>query len=103
MGKEASKVFGYYINLDERGEFYADVRNYEGPMGTIAPIDLDEHGSQARFALDLTKKLSDQNQKMQDDYDKLIMEAGNIESDGETNPIDLINVFIQSRDDKNIQ
>lgn len=28
--EQLSKSFGYYINLDERGEFYADVRNHEG-------------------------------------------------------------------------
>ena len=32
-------------------EFYADQRNYDGPMGNAALIDLDEHGSQARLLL----------------------------------------------------
>jgi hypothetical protein len=85
-------------------KFYADARNYEGPMQTIAPIDLDEHGSQARFALDLAKKLADKNQKMQEDYDKLVMEAESLDfSDGETNPLDLLRVFVEThKDDKNI-
>lgn len=30
-------VFGYYINLDERGEFYADVRDASGE--TVLEID----------------------------------------------------------------
>lgn len=25
-----SNLYGYYINLDERGDFYADVRNVDG-------------------------------------------------------------------------
>lgn len=29
-GDDASPIYGYYINLDERGEFYADVRNLSG-------------------------------------------------------------------------
>jgi hypothetical protein len=85
-------------------KFYADKRNYEGPMGNIAPIDLDEQGSQARFALDLAKKISDQNQKMQEDYDKLVMEAESLDfSNGETNPMELLKVFVEThKDDKNI-
>jgi hypothetical protein len=92
------------VNLmQEALKFYADERNYDGPMGNIAPIDLDEHGSQARFVLNKVKELNEQNQKIQDEYDKLVLEAENFEPNGETNPMDLINVFIQSRDDKNIQ
>ena len=84
-------------------EFYADQRNYAGYMGNPASIDLDEHGSQARFVLAKVKELEELNQKMQDDYDKLMLDAETMESDGETNPIDLINIFIQTRDDdKNI-
>jgi hypothetical protein len=90
--------------MQEALKFYADVRNYEGPMQTIAPIDSDEHGSQARFALDLAKKLADNNQKMQDEYDKLVMETESMDfSDGETNPMELLRVFVEThKDDKNI-
>lgn len=83
-------------------KFYADARNYEGPMGNIAPIDLDEQGSQARFALDLVKKISDQNQKLQDEYDKLVMETELLDfPDGETNPMELLKVFIETHREEN--
>jgi hypothetical protein len=82
--------------MREALKFYADQRNYNGPMGNIAPIDSDEHGSQARFALAKVKELIDQNQKIQDDYDKLIMETENYDVNGETNPIDLIRVFTET-------
>jgi hypothetical protein len=52
-------------------EFYADERNYAGYMGNPASIDLDEHGSQARFVLAKVKELEELNQKMQDDYDRI--------------------------------
>lgn len=35
--------FGYYVNLDERGDFYADVRNPSGE--TIFEIHAEEDGS----------------------------------------------------------
>ncbi len=37
--KTKSPKFGYYINLDERGEFYADVRNIKGE--TVFEISID--------------------------------------------------------------
>jgi hypothetical protein len=30
MARSTDGLFGYYINLDERGTFYADVRSIEG-------------------------------------------------------------------------
>ena len=53
-------------------EFYADTRNYEGSMGTVASIALDEYGSQARFALAKIKEIKDGEEKMQSDYDKIV-------------------------------
>jgi hypothetical protein len=35
--------FGYYVNLDERGDFYADVRDPDGE--TIFEIRAEEDGS----------------------------------------------------------
>lgn len=35
--------FGYYVNLDERGDFYADVRDPSG--GTVFEIHAEEDGS----------------------------------------------------------
>ena len=37
-----SDKFGYYVNLDERGDFYADVRNEAGD--TVFEIRSDEEG-----------------------------------------------------------
>jgi hypothetical protein len=51
-------------------EFYADQRNYDGPMGNISSISLDEYGSQARFALEKIKELQKMNDEMQSDYIK---------------------------------
>lgn len=38
-----SKIFGFYINLDERGEFRADLRGADG--GTIFEISCEDDGS----------------------------------------------------------
>jgi hypothetical protein len=99
-------------------KFYADKNNYIRPdvdatkycvrpkyiLPIPSKIELDG-GSQAQFTLDLAKKIIDENQKIQDDYDKIVMDAESIEpSDGETNPIDLIKVFLETHkyDDKDI-
>lgn len=50
--------------------FYADENNYQSGMGNPSLIDLDEHGSQARFALQQLEKLDALNQKMEEDYVK---------------------------------
>lgn len=96
-------------------KFYADKNNYVRPdvdatkycvrpkyiLPIPSKIELDG-GSQAQFTLDLAKKITDQNQKTQDDYDKIAMEAESTESsDGETNPIDLIKVFLETHKDEN--
>lgn len=41
---ETSKIFGYYINLDERGDFRADVRNAAGEtvFNILAGTSLEE-------------------------------------------------------------
>ncbi|MEP3665826.1 MAG: hypothetical protein ABJN42_03720 [Roseibium sp.] len=36
---KTAAIFGYYVNLDERGEFYADVRNEEG--NTVFEVRVD--------------------------------------------------------------
>jgi len=56
-------------------EFYADTNNYHGAMGTVAMIDLDEHGSQARFALNKIKEMTDTKDKMEADFVKNMGEA----------------------------
>lgn len=89
--------------LKQALNFYADKRNYEINIpqnnALFSLIEMDS-GSQARFALEQAVKIQNVNQKMLDDYDKVISETIDaIEnhpidlSDGETNPIDLINYF----------
>ena len=72
--------------LKEALKFYADKGNYSGAMGTIAPIDSDEHGSQARFALSKVQETLDADKKLQEDYNRVIGET--ITAIEET-PIDL--------------
>lgn len=91
--------------LKQALEFYANKDNYftsQKVSNHPAPsmIQLDG-GSQAQFALVKIKEVNDQNQKMLDEYNKLADKADQLESDGETNPIELINVFLQTRDDDN--
>ena len=43
MSTPAPGPFGYYVNLDERGDFYADVRSPTGE--TIFEIHAEEDGS----------------------------------------------------------
>jgi hypothetical protein len=81
-------------------EFYADQRNYAGYMGNPASIDLDEHGSQARFALEQINGQELQNQKMLDDYEKLMADSEFMES-GETSPLELIKHFNLTHDEGN--
>lgn len=45
MKSESSANFGYYINLDERGSFFADVRNEAGAsVFEIHDFDIFEDG-----------------------------------------------------------
>ena len=83
-------------------EFYADERNYAGYMGNPASIDLDEHGSQARFALAKLKETTDAQQKMEDDYNKIMKET--IEAI-ESHPFDIrkeIDMLKNIGDDNNV-
>jgi hypothetical protein len=57
--------------LEQALKFYADERNYNGYIGTIAPIDSDEHGSQARFALSKIEEIKKINKQIQEDYVKI--------------------------------
>jgi len=84
-------------------EFYADMRSYDGPMGNISLIDLDEHGSQARFALEQVKLLEAQNQKMLDDYDKIASGYEQLQSNDDIADIkELMKTYKILGDDKNI-
>jgi hypothetical protein len=65
--------------------FYANKKNY-GNIRRNAPIDADEYGSQARFALKKVQETLDANKKLQEEYNKVI---GETISAIENNPIDL--------------
>lgn len=73
-------------------EFYADKRNYNSVMGTIAPIDSDEQGSQARFALKKIEELEEINKNIEDE---LLKKYGSSTDDDidYTNFTEIINQF----------
>lgn len=72
--------------------FYANKENYDdvNKLDVISPIEADEFGSQARFALKKIQEIQDQNQKLEDDYNKVIDETINII---ENNPLDLTKII----------
>lgn len=64
--------------LKQALKFYANQENYKGNTSvsvcggaSVSLVEIDE-GSQARFALEKARQLAEQNQKIQDDYDKLM-------------------------------
>lgn len=80
--------------MQEALKFYADKTNYAGYMGNPSSIDLDEHGSQARFALERVKQLTDANQKMQEDYDRFMAGYEMLQASEEVaDPQELIKAF----------
>jgi hypothetical protein len=84
-------------------EFYADSRNYDGPMGNIAPIDLDEHGFQARFALEKVKELEELNKKIMEDYDKIVGGYEQLQASQDiVDPEKLIELYKLMNNDKNV-
>lgn len=88
--------------LEKALEFYAEKSNYDkvnfvNGKGNISKIDMDEYGSQARFALLKIKETLDADKKLDDDYNRVIGETmGAIEK----NPINLANMI---RTIKNIE
>lgn len=66
--------------MQEALRFYANVNTYSQPDDLIftnlirTPIDIDA-GSQARFALKRVQETLDENQKMMNDYNKVITET----------------------------
>lgn len=72
-------------------EFYANSTNYLNDKfihgkGNISLIDIDEHGSQARFALKTIETVQKENEKMKADYNQII---GDTISAIENTPINL--------------
>lgn len=55
--------------------FYANPSNYNGAMGTIAPIASDEYGSQARFALEKVSELENLSKTVEDEFVKNIVNS----------------------------
>lgn len=89
--------------LEKALEFYADKTNYSSYMGNPSNIDLDEQGSQARFALSKSKELAETNRKMQEDYDKIIAASEMLQASEEmADPEELIKAFKLFGDDKNV-
>ena len=82
-------------------EFYADPKNYRG---TMAMIDIDEQGSQARFALKQAEELIEKNHKMQEDYDKLITGYDQLQVSGDIADVDkLKQIFkLMGNEDNNV-
>ena len=62
--------------------FYADKENYGGATGTIAPIDSDDYGSQARFALSKIDEMKTLSETMEDEYKKQLEELSKNENNG---------------------
>lgn len=80
-------------------EFYADQRNYDGPMGTISSISSDEYGSQARFALEQIKKLEALNLEAENDF---LKNAEALTEEKREEMINNIEIFKQLGGDNNV-
>ena len=91
------------VLLKKALEFYSDKGNYGNYMGNPSNIDLDEHGSMARFALSKAKELEASNQKMQEDYDKFMAGYEMLQATDEiADPQELIKVFKTFTNDNNV-
>lgn len=63
--------YNQLILLKQALEFYANERNYI-EINSVTPIKLDEYGSQARFALELIKKLEKSEDEINNEYLKCL-------------------------------
>jgi len=84
-------------------EFYANKKNYDKTnysesRGNISSIDLDEYGSQARFALNKIKEIREINEKLVKDYSAEI-EA--VQNKGEQEIINTIGILKKMSNDNN--
>lgn len=90
--------------LQEALKFYAEKENYKGNRNiccsgiAVSLVEIDE-GSQARFALEKVNELDAANQKLQDDYNKIINETINTIENHPINLENLINSFKNSDND----
>ena len=89
-------------------QFYANKKNYEKTnyfesKGNVSFVDLDEYGSQARFALDKIEVFDKMNNEMREDFTKTMMNF--VESDeSQENMLKIIEEFKKlGNADNNIQ
>lgn len=61
--------------LQKALEFYGDKNNYHGAMGNVASIDIDENGSQARFALKKIEEFRNINKNLETELEKNLNNA----------------------------
>jgi len=111
--QKSNSIEGYQniIELLKRTlQFYALKENYtvNHPVNNelFSFVEMDG-GSQARFTLDKVRELDELNEKMERDYNAEIdalqnMSDSELESFGETNPLDLIKAFKTFTNDNNI-
>lgn len=57
MGKTINRFYTYHINLNERGQFYADVRNERG--STVYEIMTDDDGTCWQFDDGIMRHVND--------------------------------------------
>ena len=76
--------------LKQALKFYANPSNYNGAMGTIAPIDSDEYGSQARFALSKIDEINQINKKLEND---LINSIDDVSNESTENMMNIIKLY----------
>ncbi len=92
--------------LEKALEFYANKENYKNrPFGIelVSSVEMDE-GSQARFALEQSKILIEVNRKLQEDYDKLMAAADQLQAtDDMADPQKLMEVFKVFGNEDNIE
>ncbi|WP_411840030.1 hypothetical protein [Paracoccus sp. ME4] len=89
---EETAVFGYSINLDERGQFYADVRDTEG--NSIFEIKTPEEGGDPGFE-DLGMRHKDDLSGLRDH----LVSLGVLERDAELLPLAEFERRIEPEDD----
>jgi hypothetical protein len=97
--------------LKQALNFYANGENYKGNKSassccsgiSVSKVEMDE-GIQARFALKQAEELIETNRKMQEDYDRLMSAADQLQATGDmADPQELIKAFkILGNEDKNV-
>lgn len=63
--------------------FYANADNYKSELNKKSAIELDEHGYQARFAINLYEKLKSQSELNEFDYIEFLKTEGELNDDND--------------------